>query len=166
MRFSIGCWENGGLSEGMIRKIGICLWFNWGLIEWAKFEFLVLLETKQYKMCERLLIWCFICCWNCIGKEINVNNIRAFIIVLILNFMLGIWCGLFFIFLIQILILGMFSLKKKKMLILAMKESWHFFNTKIIIFFVAYDIHIKWYFLTHLSFASLIYISNHTSLLL
>ena len=56
---------------------------------------------------------------------------------------------------------------KKKMLILAMKESLHFFHTyKIIIFSVAYDIHIKWYFLTHLSSASLIYISSHASLLL
>ena len=33
-------------------------------------------------------------------------------------------------------------------------------------FSVAYDIHIKWYFLTHLSSASLIYISSHASLLL
>ena len=75
-------------------------------------------------MCERLLIWCFICYWNCTGKEINVNNIGAFTIVLILNFMLGTWCYLFFFFFkIQMLILGMFSSKKEKkeMLILAIK---------------------------------------------
>ena len=46
MKFLIGCWENGGLSEGMMREIGIYFWFNWELIEWAKLEFLVLLETK------------------------------------------------------------------------------------------------------------------------
>ena len=68
---------------------------------------------------KRLLIWCFICYWNCIGKEINVNNIKAFTIVLILNFMFGIWCDLFLK--IQILILGM--------LILAIKESLHFLHT-------------------------------------
>ena len=46
MKFLFGCWENGGLSEGMMREIGIYFWFNWELIEWAKLEFLVLLETK------------------------------------------------------------------------------------------------------------------------
>ena len=58
--------------------------------------------------------------------------------------------------------------EKKEMLILAIKESLHFFHTyiKLIIFSIAYDIHIKWYFLTHLSSASLIYISSHASLLL
>ena len=71
---------------------------------------------------ERLLIWCFICCWNCTEKEINVNNIKAFTIFLILNFMLGVWCNIFF-FYNSILILGM--------LILAIKESLHFFHTQL-----------------------------------
>ena len=85
-------------------------------------------------MCERLLIWSFICCWNCTGKEINVNDIKAFTIVLILNFVLGIWCDLFFFlfFFNSNTYLRNANLSppppKKGMLILAIKESLHFFS--------------------------------------
>ena len=62
--------------------------------------------------------------------------------------------------------------KKSGRLILAIKESLHFFHIhiKIIIFSVAYDIHIKWYFITiyhpllsSISPVTLLYSSNFLS---